>query len=444
MYSILRKTARLFSGRPRRAENEVHDRRLSLPVSERASLERGRGRSRRRRRRKTSHQKPASCNILNSASQSPRAPRAASLRPHDNHGALDLGHIVPRDRRDPKGRRVYDKVLIWAYKDANSCTTDEAIKALLDQKKIDPPPPPTYKIKWSATNNVKAQMNKGKGGSKKLWEITAGPSGIRRWKVSPGASWAGIGMPWNTKRTLSRRSSVNSDSRHPKRARGSKRGRSKTRHVTDRQKPPDAMARYLPHKGDCAMLSGRCSGDPQLQAQGRMTLTRGADRNAAERRHYPTPLPADPIAVVTKSTKSTARTSARKPTGRHNRKADSADTSDLIVSSPTPDSQLPPEPTPPERAILAIRSDAVQNKTRSSTNTQARSAVAVAASARKRSPVHWGDTRRTYVPYESQPSSSSLQLLLAPRRPPSPIAWGMWHGPMSLVAVSLRLSSCHW
>ncbi|KAK9412937.1 putative MICOS complex subunit MIC12 [Seiridium unicorne] len=160
---------RLFSSARRKHKINHSRHRTPSPSSERHDLtpERKHGHSRRRERDsralrpadklKLRQRSPSSTNIHSRTNETTSTPSDYGTQ------SLDLSNIIPRDKRDRKGRRIHDRVLVWAYRNANDCTTDEAVKALVLEGQIEPPPAPSDKIEWSATNNIWAQTEKRKG-----------------------------------------------------------------------------------------------------------------------------------------------------------------------------------------------------------------------------------------------------------------------------------------
>ncbi|KAK6082737.1 hypothetical protein SCUP234_04061 [Seiridium cupressi] len=182
---------RLFSSARRKHKINHSRHRTPSPSSERHDLtpERKHGHSRRRERGsralrpadelKLRQRSPSSTNIHSRTNETTSTPSDYGTQ------SLDLSNIIPRDKRDRKGRRIHDRVLVWAYRNANDCTTDEAVKALVLEGQIEPPPAPSDKIEWSATNNIRAQTEKRKGVRRRV-----GPGRVSKQKtpVQPASS----------------------------------------------------------------------------------------------------------------------------------------------------------------------------------------------------------------------------------------------------------------
>lgn len=134
----------------------------------------------------------------------------------------NLTKAVPRDKRDKRGQREHDRVLIWAYRNANQCSTSEAVRALLKQGRIEPPPSPSSGSPSRAQSPARHKTQAQKGQSPKKsqgWQVTVTPQGVVRTKSkSKGKTKTNAG-PSKRRRSSGRGSPTANAPRSPPRRR---------------------------------------------------------------------------------------------------------------------------------------------------------------------------------------------------------------------------------
>lgn len=206
----------------------------------------------------------------------------------------NFSNIVPRDELDSKGRRMYDRVLLWAYQNDNDCSTQEAADALVKDGRIEPLPTPIDEIRWSASHIVKTE----KSGTKHLWDVTVGANGVTRRRLSARrAVQSGTRQRSHSKNHKQPSNSSNGRPVFRKEvAANDKKNRRGQDHSPRGRRPPDSLARYLPTR-DRSASSEHCQSKDTSTT--RASRTKSAvnrpNSNFQHGRDDSTRLPPDPI-----------------------------------------------------------------------------------------------------------------------------------------------------
>lgn len=330
---------------------------------------------------------------------------------------LDTADIIPRDRLDGRRQRVYDRIMIWAYRNFNDCSEEEAVHALAKDGLIEPSTQLADNIRWSEIQDRKSE----KLSRRHNWDMRVDADGVTRRKQSKHqarSSSAGQHLPSTSRNRLEElasrgtinRGSVDEDA-NPK-----GRGRSETPHsqrshddaedvhqsrAKRDRKPPDSMAKYLPAK------SSATSGDHN-EANFEILPNYSMPKALKQNQRGPIAVPANPNIVHRRNPTPVKKSSNAPAPGKSLLMGLSSSHQSQVRSPPVPDPPLPPDPgSLKEAASLRAKKGSADRK-QSPQNTMPDLRPPDATPQRALSPIIWGNATRTMVPCATRGPSGFL------------------------------------